>query len=245
MKRKIMVIAVLICVFLTLDGAALYLFASNWTEENIVTDPMVYTQYFGERGIHRDPTAKNHKTGESFLVASDIFPKQIPESAQVDMFYYQYLNKWDPCYLICLVYRLDQKEYDIELTRLKNISSSEKGLVYGAEGFSYELAAVNASEKGYIYALADQENKRLIYVEITFCNYFTDIDYLSVIPEEYLPIGFDAMRGNSARKNWEQGNSLEISKNTLISPIFLQENVVNYLQKEKNRILPKGGFIDG
>ena len=53
------------------------------------------------------------------------------------------------------------------------------------------------------------------------------------------------MRGKKEKKNWEQGNSLEISKNTLISPIFLQENVVNYLQKEKNRILPKGGFIDG
>ena len=34
----------------------------------------------------------------------------------------------------------------------------------------------------------------LIYVELTFCNGFTDIDYEKIIPEQYLPEGFDAKK---------------------------------------------------
>ena len=31
-----------------------------------------------------------------------------------------------------------------------------------------------------------------MYVEIAFCNYFSDIDYELIIPPEILPVGFDA-----------------------------------------------------
>ena len=44
---------------------------------------------------------------------------------------------------------------------------------------------------------------KIIYVELTFCNYFTDIDYEKVIPEEYLPIGFDAKVNNPAHSEFK------------------------------------------
>ena len=36
---------------------------------------------------------------------------------------------------------------------------------------------------------------------MTFCNHFTDIDYEKVIPQKYLPLGFDAKEGNPT---WEE-----------------------------------------
>lgn len=42
-----------------------------------------------------------------------------------------------------------------------------------------------------IYALSG-ENRQIVYVELIFCNYFYDINYRDMIPEDYLPIGFDA-----------------------------------------------------
>ncbi len=51
------------------------------------------------------------------------------------------------------------------------------------------------SYNGYNYALADEENSRLIYVEINFCNYFSDINYEKIIDKEHLPINFDAKKG--------------------------------------------------
>lgn len=54
-------------------------------------------------------------------------------------------------------------------------------------------------------ALADKDNNRLIYVEITFCDYFSDINYEEIIDKEYLPKGFDAKLGNSTRQAFDKG----------------------------------------
>ncbi|GAA0720011.1 hypothetical protein GCM10008905_08750 [Clostridium malenominatum] len=48
--------------------------------------------------------------------------------------------------------------------------------------------------------MTDKENNRLIYAEISFCDYFTDIDYEKIIDKKYLPINFDAKKGNSTQK---------------------------------------------
>lgn len=55
---------------------------------------------------------------------------------------------------------------------------------------------------GFVYALTDNEN-RIIYVELIFCNYFYDLDYKNMIPEEYLPDGFDATLDNPYSKTKE------------------------------------------
>lgn len=44
------------------------------------------------------------------------------------------------------------------------------------------------------------KDSEIIYVELLFCNYFYDIDYQSMIPEKYLPIGFDATLENPYRE---------------------------------------------
>lgn len=121
-------------------------------------------------------------------------------------FYYEYYNPWDPCYLSYLVYSCDEKDYKAETERLKQLLPSKDYLIYGATDFPYPLLAVNASDLGYIYALADEARQEIIYVELTFYNHYTDIDYEKVIPEKYLPRGFDAKQGNPTYE--ERGESI-------------------------------------
>ena len=104
------------------------------------------------------------------------------------------------------MYRCDENDYQAETERLKQIPRPTDYLIYGATDFPYPLLAVNASYYGYIYALADEAQQEIVYVELTFCNHFTDIDYEKVIPQKYLPLGFDAKEGNPT---WEE-NRLEI-----------------------------------
>ena len=60
----------------------------------------------------------------------------------------------------------------------------EDYFIYGATEFPYPLLAVYANDyNGYIYAMGDEAQRKIIYVELTFCYYFTDIDYEKVIPE--------------------------------------------------------------
>lgn len=203
MKKARFLVLIIAAAILALAAGGGYYLAANWTEQTVVTDPAQYAEYFGPEGIHRNPRASKD-TAESYLILSDIFPQSLPETADTESFYYEYVNRWDPCYLGYLVYRCSPEDFARELARLEAIPSAEDCLIYGAEGFSYPAAAVEASNYGYIYALADQENLRFIYVELTFCNYFTDIDYESVIPAEHLPVGFAAGKGNPARMKWEK-----------------------------------------
>ena len=52
---------------------------------------------------------------------------------------------------------------------------------------------------GFVYALKTGE-RQIVYVELIFCNYFYDLDYQEMIPEEYLPVGFDATKDNPSRR---------------------------------------------
>jgi len=57
----------------------------------------------------------------------------------------------------------------------------------------------------------------LIYVEINFCNYFSDINYEDIIDKEHLPINFDAKREIIPEKHLMIGsyNTSKIYKETL------------------------------
>lgn len=148
-----------------------------------VTDIDKYEKYLGIEGKYK----------ENYGTYNDIFPDQIPRSAEIEDFCYFYYDPWDPCYLGYLVYTCDSETFEREYERLLSISSSENKYIYGATAFPYELCAVYADEYyGYIYAMADRENLRLIYVELQFANHYTDIDYKKYIDEKYLPIGFSA-----------------------------------------------------
>ena len=53
--------------------------------------------------------------------------------------------------------------------------------------------------QGFVYALTNNEN-RIIYVELVFCNYFYDLKYKEYINNDYLPDGFDATNDNEYQK---------------------------------------------
>jgi hypothetical protein len=171
--------------------------ACGVVEKDKTTKVSDYNSYFGSGGKH----------DKAYLIKNDIFPEAIPSTANVEKFQYCYYNPFDPNYVCYLVYTCDDEEYKAERERLSKIQSSDNYLIYGATGFNYPICAVYADNyNGYIYALSDEKNKRFIYVEISFCNYFCDIDYTKFISEEYLPIGFDAKQGNSTRKRFEEKN---------------------------------------
>ena len=81
---------------------------------------------------------------------------------------------------------------------MKGYGSTEYLGYYSVNGFSkYDLLAMNADPyQGFVYAITDNENK-IIYVELIFCNYFYDLDYKKYINEDYLPDGFDATLNNA------------------------------------------------
>ncbi|KIE44571.1 hypothetical protein U732_116 [Clostridium argentinense CDC 2741] len=189
---KITLIFSIILITLTLG------FCAMWVERDKTTNIRDYNEYFGDSGKHRQKHDKSF--GNNSKNTDDIFPKNIPDSAKVENFYYYYYNPFDPNFVSYLVYTCSDEDFIKETERLSKIDSSKDYLIYGATGFNYPVSAVYANESGYTYALADKENKKLIYVEINFCNYFTDINYEKIINEKYLPINFDAKKGNSTQK---------------------------------------------
>lgn len=155
-------------------------------------------------GQYETILGKDGKYKNNYIAYNDIFPDEMPDSAAVEAFYYEYYNPWDANYLGYLVYHCDAEDYMAEYERLKQIESSETYDDYGTLIFPYELCAVYASSYGLIYALADNVNSRFIYVELEFCNYFTDIIYEDIVDEKYLPEGFDAKPGNPTRKAFDE-----------------------------------------
>lgn len=155
----------------------------NMSSTEKVTDISQYEKYLGVNGKYK----------EHYGTYNDIFPDVIPENVEVKDFIYYYHNPWDACYMGYLVYSCDEAMYTAEIDRLKALPSSENMYIYGATEFPYELCAVYADDYyGYIYALADEANHQLIYVELQFCNGFSDIDYEKYIPQKHLPTGFSA-----------------------------------------------------
>jgi hypothetical protein len=131
-----------------------------------------------------------------------IFPADISGNANANEFYYEYYNPWDACFLMYLDLEYDAGGYEQELRRLQAIEGT-RDLAYGATGFRYPVDAVCANDDGIAYALSVEAEHRVVYVLVQFHNYFTDIDYAKHVPEEYLPIGFDATQDNARRKAFD------------------------------------------
>ncbi len=157
-------------------------------------EPSDYATYYGAGTEQRQNT----------MLTIDIFPEKIPESAQVEVFRYEYYNPFDPNYTGVLVYSCDEADYAAEIERLSEIGVQDDMGIYGVTSFPYEICAFRTNEYGIVYAMTDETNRTLIYGEILFCNYFSDSNYKSIIGEKYLPIGFDAVKGNATRKAFEK-----------------------------------------
>lgn len=131
-----------------------------------------------------------------------IFPEEITIDMDVQDFKMVYYNPWDAQYLGYLVVDYDAEDYQNEVSRLQSYESTDYLGNYGVTGFQeeYTLLAMYADDyQGFVYALTDNEDT-IIYVELIFCNYFYDLEYEEYIPNEYLPVGFDATQDNAFRK---------------------------------------------
>lgn len=184
MKKTLLISISLIVVLITF-GIVLSMF---WKDEYKTTNISNYNEYLGQDGKH----------------SNDIFPHNIPDSAEIEDFCYYYYNPFDPNYVSYLVYSCNDEDYSKEMERLSKLNSSENYLIYGATGFNYPVCAVYADNQGYIYALTDKTNNKIIYVEIKFCNYFSDINYDEIINKDYLPINFNGKPGNPTRTAYEK-----------------------------------------
>lgn len=131
-----------------------------------------------------------------------VFPERLTDDMKVCDYQMVYYDPWDAQYLAYLVVDYEKDAYEKELERLQSYPSTGYKGIYGASGFSaYELLAMYADESyGFVYALGDEGSRKIIYVEMIFCNYFMDLDYGQYIDESYLPDGFDATVGNEYRQ---------------------------------------------
>lgn len=172
--------------FLALEGKKAQLYED--------TDINHYMWYMGD--------AAEKEYANKWGMDEGIFPEEISDKMNVLDYKMVYYDPWDAQYLSYLVIEYDEKLYELELQRLRQFESKEYLGYFGAEGFfdNYTLLAMEAHpDFGLIYALSGKSNQ-IIYVELIFCNYFYDIDYKSMICEEYLPIGFDATKENAYRQ---------------------------------------------
>lgn len=176
-------------------GVGLSVMTMTTAEIEINDNIALYQEFIG-------PDARREYRGKHNNMDESIFPEQITGDMNVADYKMVYYNPWDPQWLSYLVIDYDDSAWEEELNRLNDYPSTEYKGYYGVTGFGqYELLAVYADEYyGFVYALADRINQRIIYVEIIFCNYFMDIDYEEYIANEYLPDGFDATYDNSYRK---------------------------------------------
>lgn len=189
---RVPAVCLLLSLLLSLTGCGLF------AEREMTRRIEDYPARFGAQGSHR----------EDALVRSDIFPVSLPDSAQTEDFLYCYYNPWDPCYANELVYTCDSADYEAEVARLTGLDRDEWEGVYGITGFSQELLAFHGNVYGVVYAMGDEAAHRLTYVEITFCNYFTDIDYQWLIDSDVLPYGFDASHGNPVQQAFLDGSDM-------------------------------------
>lgn len=193
MKKILAIFLIIIAILVLICGGFIML----WVEKDKTTNISDYSKYLGQDGKHNN----------------DIFPYNIPNSARIEDFCYYYYNPFDSNYVSYLVYSCNDKDYIKETERLSKIKSSEDYLIYSTTGFNYPVCAVYANKyshngrdihDGYIYALADKENNKLIYVEIKFCNHFSDINYEDIIDKKYLPINFNAKSKNPTKLEFEK-----------------------------------------
>lgn len=191
-----LVVMTIVMIRLIAVGALVAFLALDGEKAEVLEDTDIshYSWYIGENA--------GEEYAEKWGMNEDIFPEEITNEMRVTDYKMVYYNPWDAQYLSYLVVEYEENNYQTEVKRLNNYASTDYIGYYGSESFmnGYKLLAMEADPYyGFVYALGTDKNS-IIYVELIFCNYFMDIDYESMIPEEYLPVGFDATKDNSYRK---------------------------------------------
>ena len=128
-----------------------------------------------------------------------IWPEKITDNMDVRDFLMIYYNPFDANYLGYLTVKYEESDFSEEVKRLEEYPSTEYIGNYGNTGFQdYDVLAMNASDNGFVYALANRKDT-IIYIEMIFPGYGMDIEYNKYIPEEYLPEGLDISEDNPTR----------------------------------------------
>lgn len=133
-------------------------------------------------------------------IDSYIFPKKLTADMNVQQFKKVHYDPWDPNDLALLVVEYDDRAFQNEVKRLENYESSTYLGVYGITGFrDWKLLAIDASDSNGVEYAITRSKGEIVYFQLRFCNYFTDLDYKQYVPAQYLPDGFDASEGNPVR----------------------------------------------
>lgn len=171
-------------VFLALDSALAPI--------EVDTDVSNYSQYMGETA--------DEKYRNKWGMDETIFPAEITDPQDVLEYKMVYYNPWDAQYLSYLTIAYDDAAYEAECSRLRAYDSTEYIGYYSVTGFAEEteLLAMYADDyQGFVYAIATPgEENAITYVEIIFCNYFMDLEYMEYMPAAYFPENFDASLNN-------------------------------------------------
>ena len=132
----------------------------------------------------------------------DIWPEHITSDMNVTDYQYTYYNPWDPQYVIYMTAEYDAENYEKEIERLTALGSEDYIGIYTVTGEpeGYDIISMNSDEYyGFTYAMIPEgaeDNTRITYVTVWFCNYFLDLDVHKYIPDEYLLPGFNAEEDN-------------------------------------------------
>lgn len=181
---------------------AIGLFAISIAGEKIQVDPDIahYNDY-----IHTELTSDElSKRGYSVLRGEmiDIWPEHITSDMTVTDYQYTYYNPWDPQYVIYMTADYEAESYDREIERLTDLGCEVYTGIYTVTGEpeGYDIISMNSDEYyGFTYAMIPEgaeDNTRITYVTVWFCNYFLDLDVHKYIPDEYLLPGFNAEENN-------------------------------------------------
>lgn len=133
-----------------------------------------------------------------------IFPEQMPDSAQIESYYYYYRDTiFDPTCQIYLEYSLSEADFDGEVLRLSKITEGyendsykniENSIVYDTENFIYPAyVTIYNNNHCYEYALVNEEECKIICIFTQFIDY-SDVEF----DKKYLPADFKNKEGNES-----------------------------------------------
>ena len=194
-KRALIIAIVAISVALIFQ-ALLFIFAISFPFISFLTSkPDVYTNINEYNNLIGETAKKEYRS--KWGMNENILPSKIEDSYYVQDFKFVYYNPWDAQYLTYLVIDYNNEDYSKELDRLNKFGIESYEGIYDVSVFTnYRLLAMDSDPYyGFVYAMTD-DNNRIIYVEIIFCNNFMDLEYENYIKKEYLPDGFNAKLDN-------------------------------------------------
>ena len=178
------------------------LFAFSIFGERIQVDPDIthYNDYIHTELTWEEASKKGYSPLKGEMI--DIWPEHITSDMNVTDYQYTYYNPWDPQYVIYMTAEYDAESYENEIERLTDLGLEDYIGIYTVTGEpeGYDIISMNSDEYyGFTYAMIPEgaeDNTRITYVTVWFCNYFLDLDVHKYIPDEYLLPGFNAEENN-------------------------------------------------